>query len=341
MTSTGRRYLDHVPFPVLIGDIGGTNARFALVADGVAAMERLPDARTADHATIDDAIAVALGHGNLRPKSAMLALAGPIAGEQVPLTNSDWVVVPRQLVKRFGLAEMILLNDFEAQSLSLPDLRADDFVRIGGGTMRADGTRVVVGPGTGLGAGALIHAHGTWIPVPGEGGHIDLGPQTERDMTIWPHIERPFGRVEAETLISGGGMLRLYRAICVVDGVAERHTTPEAVTKAGLAGSDVQAREALNLFATYLGRMAGDLALIFTAHGGVYLAGGIPPKIALVLQSGAFRNAFVGKPPHHDLLEQIGTAIIVKKDAALAGIAAFARDPSRFGVELGGRRWQG
>jgi glucokinase len=160
-------------------------------------------------------------------------------------------------------------------------------------------------------------------------------------MAIWPHIERPLGRVEAETLISGGGMLRLYRAVCAVNGVAEKHATPETVTKAGLGGDDREAAEALSLFATYLGRLAGDLALIFMAFGGVYLAGGIPARIAPVLQSGAFRKAFVGKPPHDDLLERIGTAIIVKEDAALAGIAAFARNPSRFGVELGGRRWRG
>ena len=334
--------LDHLPFPILIGDIGGTNARFALIADAGAEIRRLPNVHTADFPTIDDAIqAAVIDKAAVRPKSAVLALAGPIAGEKVQLTNCDWVVEPRKSLARFALAEMVLLNDFEAQSLSLPGLTAADIDPIGGGTMLAEGTRVVVGPGTGLGAGALLHARGAWIPVPGEGGHIDLGPVSERDMAIWPHLERVLGRISAEAVLCGGGMVRLYRAVCAVDGAPVRQATPEAVTAAGLAGTDSQAVETLNLFATYLGRVAGDLAMIFMAYGGVFLGGGIPARIAPVLKSGVFRRAFVAKAPHEALLERMVTAIIIKEDAALAGIAAFARAPARFGVELAGRRWRG
>ncbi len=339
--SDGQRRADRLPLPLLIGDIGGTNARFAVIADDAGTTERLPDAHTADHATIDDAIDTVVERHGLRPRSAMLALAGPITNDMVPLTNCDWVVAPKRLIERFGLSDVVLLNDFEAQALSLPDLGPNDIDPIGGGAAEADGARVVVGPGTGLGAGALVHAAGMWIPVPGEGGHVDFGPKSERDMAIWPHIERPLGRVEAETVISGGGLMRLYRAICAVDGVKPRFDTPEAVTRAGLAGGDREASEALELLATYLGRLAGDLALIFMATGGVYLAGGISAKIAPVLKSGAFREAFVAKPPHEEVLANILTAIIVKEDAALAGVAAFARAPERFGVALEGRHWRG
>ena len=160
-------------------------------------------------------------------------------------------------------------------------------------------------------------------------------------MAIWPNIERVLGRISAEAVISGPGMLRLYRAICRTDGVEPRHATQEAVTAAGLAGSDAKAAETLTLFGTYLGRVAGDLALIFMAYGGVFLGGGIAAKIAPVLKAGEFRKAFTAKAPHEALLERMATAIIIKEDAALAGIAAFARAPTRFGVELGGRRWRG
>jgi glucokinase len=212
--------------------------------------------------------------------------------------------------------------------------------------MRDNATRVVLGPGTGLGAGALVHARSTWVPVPGEGGHIDLGPQTERDFAIWPHIERGpttkhGNRIAAESLISGGGMLRLYRAIAATDGVAPKLTTPEQVTEAGLNRTDPKAIEALTLFATYLGRIAGDFALIFMAYGGVFLSGGIAPRIAAALKGGAFRQAFVDKPPHQALLERMATAIVVQPEAALIGIAAFARSPTLFGVDLTGRRWTG
>src|SRR5581483_4677891 len=158
---------------------------------------RFADEHTANHANIDDAIDLVLRKANRRPRSALLALAGPIAGEAVPLTNSDWKVVPKALIARFDLAEVILLNDFEALSLSLADLVPGDLDQIGGGSATPERARIVLGPGTGLGAGALIHARGTWIPIPGEGGHIDLGPVTSRDMAIWPHIEWGGGRVSA------------------------------------------------------------------------------------------------------------------------------------------------
>ncbi len=336
------RHLDHLPFPVLIGDIGGTNARFSLVPDETGEVHRFPNVHTADFASIDDAIAaVVIEKGGAQPKSAMLALAGPIAGDRVPLTNCPWVVEPKKTVARFGLSEMVLLNDFEAQSLALPRLGHDDIEPIGSGEMSPDGARVVLGPGTGLGAGALVKARDMWVPVPGEGGHIDLGPVSQRDFAIWPHVERTGGRIGAETLLCGSGMVRLYRAVCATDGVSPELSTPKAVTDAGLAGESPQAAETLSLFATHLGRVAGNLALIFMPTGGVFLAGGISAKIAPVLQSGGFREAFLAKWPHTRLLERMATSIVTREDAALSGIAAFARAPTSFAVSLSGRRWRG
>ena len=336
------RHLDHIPFPVLIGDIGGTNARFAVVPDMTGGALQLPRVRTKDYPTLDDAIqAVVIAGAGLKPKSAILALAGPIAGERVELTNCDWAIEPRISVKRFGFAEMILLNDFEAQSLALPDLGDNDVERIGGGEMLAERPRVVVGPGTGLGAGALVFSRGSWVPVPGEGGHVDLGPESDRDMAIWPQIERPHGRVEAETILCGPGLYRLYRAVCATDGLAPSLSSQEAVTATGLSGENAQAVETLRLFSTYLGRVAGDLALIFMATGGVFLAGGVATLIAPALKRGAFRAAFEAKAPHDGIMRRMATAIVTKKDAPLAGLAAFSRQPTRFGVALDGKRWRG
>jgi glucokinase len=334
--------LDQLPFPVLIGDIGGTNARFSLIEHAGAEARRMPNVHTADFPSIDDAIESAVvRQAGARPKSAVLALAGPITGDRVQLTNCPWVVEPKKSIARFGLSEVILLNDFEAQSLALPDLGPADVERLGGGAAVAERTRVVLGPGTGLGAGALVHARGIWVPVPGEGGHIDLSPVSDRDFAIWPHVERQNGRVGAETLLCGSGMVRLYRAVCAADGVGAEFDTPEAVTSSGVAGTNRQAAETLSLFAVHLGRVAGNLALIFMAYGGVYLAGGITARIASVLKAGGFRDAFIAKWPHEGLLGRMATAIITKEDAALAGIAAFARAPAHFGVELAGRRWRG
>lgn len=337
-----RDLLDEVPFPVLIGDIGGTNTRFALIETIDSPIDRIPDTRTADHASLGDAIkAAVLAHTTLKPRSAIVALAGPVARERIEMTNARWVIEPKKIVADLGFEEMVLLNDFEAVSLSLPDLTADDIDPIGDATPQKDGTRAVVGPGTGLGAGGVVRGRQAWIPVPGEGGHIDFGPVSRRDFEIWPHLEKAHGRISAEAVMSGSGLVRLYRGICASDGVTPDLRLPSEITDAGLDGSDRQAAETLTLFATYLGRMAGDLALIFMARGGVFLAGGIPTKIAPTLHSGAFRAAFEDKEPHRDLLQTIPAAIITRKDPALAGIAAFARAPSRFAVDLGKRHWRG
>jgi glucokinase len=333
---------ERIAFPVLIGDIGGTNARFALLAHDAAAFDRIPNLETGDYKTMDDAIAAAIAERpGARPKTAMLAIAGPIAGDRIRLTNSDWTVEPKRLIERFGMTDVMLFNDFEALSLSLPGLKAADLDPIDGGGATATGARVVVGPGTGLGAGALVQAGGIWVPIPGEGGHVDLGPVSQRDFAIWPHLEHTFGRMSAETLLCGSGLVRLYKGIGAADGTEAPLHDPADITSHGLAGSDTVAAEALQLFATYLGRFAGDLALVFAALGGVYLAGGISAKIAPALKSGAFRAGFEAKDPHRHLVERMATAIIVKPDPALAGIADFARAPSRFGVELTGRWWRG
>lgn len=332
--------LDEARFPVLIGDIGGTNARFALIEAIDSPLQRMPDVKTGDHASIEEAIEAAVfARTALRPRSAIVALAGPIDGERVDLTNAAWVVEPRNVIARVGLEETILLNDFEAVSLALPDLTADDIETIGEGTWQ-DGTRVAVGPGTGLGVASVVRGRTAWIAVPGEGGHIDMGPVSPRDFAIWPHLERVEGRITSEALVSGAGLVRLYRAICASDGVRPSLELPQEITEAGLGGANAQAAETTSLFATYLGRMAGDLALIFMARGGVFLAGGISAKIAPLLHSGAFRAAFIDKEPHRDLLKTVPTAIITKTDPALAGIAAYARAPGNFVVDLGGRRWR-
>jgi glucokinase len=330
-----------IRFPVLIGDIGGTNARFALIPEPNGDWERFPDVHTNHYPTVEAGIeAAVLAHTGLKPRTAILALAGPIAGNQIKLTNCDWIFEPHRLNARFGLSSVILLNDFEALSLCLPDLGDADIDPIGNGRAAPERPRLVVGPGTGLGAGALIHARGAWIPVPGEGGHIDLGPITDHDYALWPHFEKSLGRFSAETLLCGPGLMRIYRGIGSFEGRPTSLRTPAEVTAAGLSRDDVVAVAALEFFVTHLGRLAGNLALVFVATGGVYLAGGISAKIAPALKSGAFREAFVAKEPHRHLLEGVMTAIIAKEDPALAGIAAFAADPARFGVALEGRMWQ-
>jgi len=327
-------------FPILIGDIGGTNARFAILVDSYAAPKEFPTVRTADFATIDDAIQGAiLDHTSILPRSAVLAVAGPVDGDEIRLTNCNWVVRPKVMAETLGLYDIVVLNDFEAQALSVVALGEEHMEKIGPGLPELDAGRVVLGPGTGLGVAGLVHACHRWIPVPGEGGHMDIGPRTARDYEVFPHIETIDGRVSGEQLLCGRGLVNIYRAIAKADAKDAPFATPAEITAAALNKSDGVAKEALEMFVTCLGRTAGDLALVFMSRGGVYLTGGIAQKIIPALKTGAFRAAFEDKAPHRQLLQAMPVYVITHPLGAVTGLAAYARTPARFGVETKGRRW--
>lgn len=331
----------HFPFPILIGDIGGTNARFCLLDEGSGSLGDVTIVQTADYKTIDDAISDAvLSKAARKPRATILAVAGPINGDEIPLTNCPWVVRPKDLLANLGFEDVMVINDFEAQALAVATLDGDNQVQIGRGAQKEGHSRVVLGPGTGLGVAGLVHARGVWIPVPGEGGHVDLGPRSARDLQVFPYIERIEGRVSAEQILCGRGLLSLYRAICVADGVAPKHAKPADVSEHGLSGADKQAEEAVHLFAIYLGRVAGDMAVVFNAKGGVYLGGGIPQKILPALERPEFRAAFEDKAPHGEMMAGIPTFVVTHPLAALAGLSAFARMPDSFAVATDGRRWR-
>jgi glucokinase len=330
-----------LPFPILIGDIGGTNARFSILPDAAGEQVHFPNVRAADYATIDEAIQKGvLDSSAARPRSAILAVAGPIKGDEIPLTNSNWVVRPNTMIEGLGMEDVLIVNDFEAQALAIADLSDENRERIGTASGDMIASRVVLGPGTGLGVGALIHAQNAWIPVPGEGGHVDLGPRSKRDLEIFPHVETIEGRISAEQILCGRGIVNLYRAICIADGIEPAFRDPAEVTAHALAGTDKAAVETLSLFATYLGRLAGDLAMIFMARGGVYLSGGISEKILPALRKPEFRAAFEDKAPHSALLATIPTYVVTHPLAALAGLSSYARKPASFGVSTDGRRWR-
>lgn len=328
-------------FPVLIGDIGGTNARFALIPDRNSPIETFPSVATADFPDIEAAVeASVLFKTKLRPRSAVIDLAGPIVGDAVPLTNAHWVLRPPQIMARLGVEDVILLNDFEALAIALTALEPADVTPIGGDAPIETGAKVVLGPGTGLGVGGLVNAAGLWVPVPGEGGHVAIGPSEPDEFALWKHIEPEDGRISAEVLLAGRGIVGLYRAVAATDGVRPKFSDPADVTKAALAGSDPQAVRTIDLYSRFLGRVAGDMALVFMARGGVYIGGGIPPRILPFLTRGEFRRAFEAKAPHAALMGTIPAFVITRENPALAGLAAFARMPETFGVNLSGRRWR-
>ena len=326
-------------FPVLIADIGGTNARFALVERPGDAPRELGRAATRDFPDPIAAIrTVALAGLGVSPRTAVMAIAAPIEGDRVPFTNSPWVFEPRRLIADLGFDDVVVINDFEAQGLALPTLAEMDVVRLGGGREQEGATKLVVGPGTGLGVGVLVHSRGLWIPVPGEGGHVTFAPQGARERAIVDLISRDVGRVTAEHVMHGAGLVRIHRAIRTLDGGPLAPVDPAGVTAAALAGEPT-AVEVMRFFAVALGRFAGDMALVSLPHGGVHIAGGIPPRILPFLTDGRFRAAFEDKEPYRPMMAGFSTRVVVHPVPAFVGLAAFASRPDLYVVELDGRRW--
>lgn len=331
-----------LPFPILIADVGGTNARFSIITDSLAEPKAFSNVKAADFPTLDDAIQHhVLDQTSLMPKTAVLAVAGPIDGDEIDLTNNHWIVHPRQLIEKTSIDQVIVLNDYEAQALAVVALEGAHLHQIGGGEIDEDANRVVVGPGTGLGVAGLVHAANTWIPVAGEGGHVDLGPQNDRDAEVFAHLERIGGRVSGEQVLCGRGMVNLYNAVAKASQSTDLVKSPETVTERAIAGTDPVATETMGLFCEYLGRVAGDLALVFMAKGGVYLSGGITLRIKDVFDEHRFRTAFDNKAPHSDIMKEIPAFAIQHDRAPMEGLAAYARTPQRFGVALDGRHWRG
>jgi len=326
-------------YPVLVADIGGTNARFALVDRADAPTRPCGKTATAAHPGISSAIReTVFPETDVKPKTAIIAVAGPVTGNTIPLTNAAWVIEPLEMIGGLGLEEVIVLNDFEAQALALPGYGGADVEQIGSGSVREASAKFVLGPGTGLGAAAMIHAAQTWIPVPGEGGHVELGPVSEEDYGIWPHIERLGGRLGAEQLLSGTGLPRLAHGVATWMRLERSFETPASITE-GADDNDPVAVKTLEVATRALGRVAGDFALSVLARGGVYLTGGITPRIARFLTDGGFRAAFEAKAPHEGLMAKIPTFIVRHPEPALEGLASYARTPAAFAVDLYGRQW--
>lgn len=327
-------------FPVLVGDIGGTNARFALVPETGAEPRILSHEPTHGHPDPTSAIRAALAKGaeaagGRGPRSAILAIAGRVDGPEIQLTNAPWLVAPARIGPDFGLSRAVVVNDYVPVAAGAADIAPTDLTPIGPCKDRPveapAGARVVLGPGTGFGAAALVPYGDHLAIVSTEAGHTDLGPMTPDEEAIWHVLERAEGRITVETVLSGPGLARLHAAVRHVrTGAPAERIDPAAVTEAGLAASDPHAAEALALFGRILGRVCGNLALTFLATGGVYIGGGIAPRIVRVLQEGDFRPAFEDKAPFAAMMREIPTSVITVQDPALTGLAALASEGERF-----------
>ncbi|MBH9551780.1 glucokinase [Inhella gelatinilytica] len=316
------------PYPWLLADLGGSNARFAWVAGPGQELSAVRTLAVADHASLEDAIRAYLrGLGPVEaPRSAAIAVATAVTGDAVVFRNNPWSFSQQQLQAVLGLRQLCVLNDFEALALSLPRLRAAQWRPLGEGVPRFDVPVAVIGPGTGLGVAGLMPVPGGWLPVAGEGGHATLAPADDYESELLRVVRREFPHVSGERLLSGLGLPTLYAAVAAVEGqrAAVGVDAPWIVERGlgeGAEESDAVASRTLEVFCAMLGGFAGSVALSFGARGGVFIGGGIVPRLGARLDRSAFRARFEAKGRCQGYLAAIPTAVVTDGLAALDGAA--------------------
>jgi glucokinase len=305
----------------LVGDIGATNARFAIVApDGTLTRSRVLVCE--EYPGIAQAIAAYLADANgTKPTRGVLAIAASPTGDTVAMTNHPWTFSIKQLRAELGMRELRVVNDFLATAAAVPYLEEGERVQIGGGTPAADAPVGVIGPGTGLGVSTLVPGPGGPLPVPGEGGHVTMPAADEREASVLALMRGRFDHVSAERVLSGPGLVNLYNTLCELSHVAAAPLTAAQITDPQTGEEDPCAREATEMFCAMLGTVAGNLALTLGARGGVYLAGGIVPKLGAAFAKSRFRERFEAKGRFNGYLAEIPTYVIVRPLAALVGAA--------------------
>lgn len=304
----------------LVGDIGGTNARFALWRDDH--LEAVQVLATADFSGPEQAIMAYLQAQGLPPGaigSVCLACAGPVGGDLFRFTNNHWSIDRAAFCQRLQVDELLLINDFSVMALGMTRLTERERMVVCEGQAQAERPVLVIGAGTGLGVGTLLEqADGRWLVLPGEGGHVDLPVGSPREAELWQILHRQLGHVRAEDVLSGNGLLVLYRAICELDGQRQQHRTPVEITAAGLAGEPVAA-EVLEQFSCWLGRVAGNNVLTLGARGGVYIVGGVVPRFAERFLASGFVASFRDKGCMSHYLDGIPVWLVTAEYPGLTG----------------------
>ena len=312
----------------LVGDIGGTNARFGLVSPASGELLHSAVLADADYAAIGDAIRAYLGQrGDLpTPHRGAIAIASAIAGDEVRMTNHPWSFSISGLRDEIGFERLNVINDFTAQALALPHLDDANKVKVGPGTPAPGRPIGVLGPGSGLGMSGLVPSGTRWIPLIGEGGHATMAAATRRESAVLDHMRSQFDHVSAERCISGPGLVNLYNALAAVDGVPAQQYTAAQINDATTVAKDPRCREATDMFCAMLGTMAANLALTLGAQGGIYIAGGIAPRLGERFAQSPFRERFEAKGRLSTYLEEVPTYVVTHPLAAFLGCTASLRD---------------
>ena len=316
-------------YPRLLGDIGGTNARFA--------WKSAPQAPLTDAVTYPCALFPALEQAMQRYLSergqaapwCAIGIANPIVGDQVKMTNHHWSFSISDVKRALGFDRFLVLNDFTALALSLPALPPADLRQVGGGQPVPGAPLGLIGPGTGLGVSGLLPAQNgrNAIPVNGEGGHVTLAPTDALEESVVKLLQRRFGHASAERALSGPGLQNLYSALCEIDGVPSKPLDARDITTQALSGQDAQCVSAVDVFFRLLGTTAGNLALSLGTRGGMYIGGGIVPRLGERINTSSFRRRFEEKGRFQGYLSQIPVFVVhAGTSPALLGAAQALED---------------
>ncbi len=307
----------------LVGDIGATNARFGLMSPEAEVLH-WRSYPIEHYPAIGDALSdylAARGEWPM-PRKAAIAIASAITGDRVSMTNHPWSFSIIALKSRFGFDRFEVINDFTAQALALPRLGPDQRSEVGGGKPVPGEPLAVLGPGSGLGVSGLVVCATGWVALTGEGGHATMAPATERESAVLDHMRRHFDHVSAERVLSGPGIVNLYNTLAEIDGSLSRGYTAAQITDLGMRGEDPLCVAATTMFCAMLGTMAGNLALTLGARGGVYVAGGIVPRLGRFFADLPFRARFEAKGRFEPYLAAIPTYVVTYNLTAFLGCAA-------------------
>jgi glucokinase len=313
----------------LVADIGGTHARFALITTESVAHPELTNIRLLkcnDYPNLDDAIRAYYKDTGVDPKgviAATIAVAGPVTGDQFSMTNNNWRFSQSEIRKSLAYEHFSLINDFTAIAWAIPGLRADEYATIGNVAESDESAPVgIIGPGSGLGVGGFLRDGDGIVPLQSEGGHSAFAPNDETELKILQILMHRYGRVSNERLLSGPGLVNIYQAFSEIREQPAKSLSAADITAAALDRSDEICREALRRFCSILGAIAGDLALMLCAKGGIYIGGGIVPRFIHFLGDSEFRQSFEMKGRFRDYNAAIPTRVILAEFPGLLGAAA-------------------
>ena len=310
--------------PILVADIGGTNARFAIaeIDEGAVSIRNAQSFRAEDFETIRDAADAYLESVSEKPKRGSFAAAGPIINNEVQFTNSHWTLRAIDIAGPLGFDDFDIINDFFALAAGIEHLHDSAFVEIKSGAPMADAPVLVIGPGTGLGQALIVPTGSGRKVIATEGGHVSFAPRTDEEIEIKKFIAREHPRVSVERLLSGRGLVNIHRALCAMEGAQRVSLQANEITQAAITGEHPIAVKAIDMFCAILGRVVGDAVLSTGARGGVVLGGGIVPKIKDVFLASAFCERFSDKGRMSDYVAAVPIRLIVEDGAALYGAAA-------------------